>query len=104
MTAPMLGHLRPFVHRFQLGEFEVTTILDGAQIRPAISPPFGVNQSAEAIAAHAKANLLPADKFENTYTPTIAPPGRYLDRLLLPAFSGRKGDIRLQCRPPQDPN
>ena len=78
MTAAMLGNLRPLVQRFQMGSFEITTILDGAQIRPAISPPFGIDQSAETIAAHAKANLLPAERFENTFTPTIVNTGETL--------------------------
>ncbi len=78
MTAPMLGQLRPLVYRFQVGAFEITTILDGAQIRPAISPPFGTDQSAETIAAHARENLLPTDKFENTFTPTIVNTGEKL--------------------------
>ena len=78
MTAAMLANLRPVVHRFQLGSFEITTILDGAQIRQGISPPFGADQSAETIAAHATANLLPADKFENTFTPTIVNTGAAL--------------------------
>ena len=38
MAAPLLGALRPCVHRFRLGAFEVTTILDGAQVRSGVSP------------------------------------------------------------------
>ena len=78
MTAPLLGNLRPPVHRFKLGSFEVTTILDGAQIRPAISPPFAIDQDADTIAAHARANLLPSDKMEHMFTPTIVNTGKSL--------------------------
>lgn len=78
MTARMLGEIRPLIQRFPLGSFEVTTILDGAQIRPAISPPFCIDQSAETVAAHAQANLLPANGFENTFTPTLVNTGETL--------------------------
>lgn len=78
MTAPMLGTVRPLVHRFKLGSFEVTTLLEGALVRDAVNPPFCVGQSDEAIAAQAKANLVPADRFEHTFTPTIVNTGESL--------------------------
>ncbi len=78
MTSAMLGEFRPLVYRFQMGSFELTTILDGAQTRPGINPPFCIDQGAETIAAHAWANLLPADQFENTFTPTIVNTGKSL--------------------------
>lgn len=78
LTAPLLGTLRPQVHRFKLGAFEVTTILDGAFIRDAVKPPFCMDQTDEAIAAQAQANLVPADRFEHTFSPTLVNTGKQL--------------------------
>jgi glyoxylase-like metal-dependent hydrolase (beta-lactamase superfamily II) len=78
MSAPLLGNLRPFVQRFRLGTFEITTILDGGQIREGISPPFGVNQSADSVRRLAADNALPLDRFENTYTPAMVNTGNEL--------------------------
>jgi glyoxylase-like metal-dependent hydrolase (beta-lactamase superfamily II) len=89
MAAPLLGALRPCVHRFRLGAFEVTTILDGAQVRSGVSPPFGVDQGAQEIARLAADNCLPSDRFENTYTPTIVNTGT---RLIL--FDAGNGTLR----------
>ncbi|MGI9424007.1 MAG: MBL fold metallo-hydrolase, partial [Hyphomicrobiaceae bacterium] len=89
MSAHLLGNLRPVVNRVVLGSLEVTTILDGAQVRDSLSPPFGVDQTPETIAAHAAANRLPADKFENSFTPTIVNTGK---ELVL--FDTGNGDLR----------
>jgi glyoxylase-like metal-dependent hydrolase (beta-lactamase superfamily II) len=78
VTAAMLGALRPLVNRFKLGAFEVTTILDGAQVRDSLRPPFAINQPAEAVAEHARRNNLPDAAFENTFTPTLVNTGRQL--------------------------
>jgi glyoxylase-like metal-dependent hydrolase (beta-lactamase superfamily II) len=78
MPAALLGELRPLVHRFSLGLFEITTILDGALRRDAISPPFGINKSVDTVAALAKANMLPPSGFENTFSPTLVNTGREL--------------------------
>lgn len=78
MTAKLLGNLRPQINRFQLGAFEVCTILDGGQVRDSVSPPFGINQPSDVFAAQASANFLPNDRFENTFTPTIVNTGGQL--------------------------
>jgi glyoxylase-like metal-dependent hydrolase (beta-lactamase superfamily II) len=77
MPAPLFGDLRACVHRFRLGAFEVTTILDGAQVRLGLSPPFGVDQGEE-VRRLAAGNALPQDRFENTYTPALVNTGRAL--------------------------
>jgi glyoxylase-like metal-dependent hydrolase (beta-lactamase superfamily II) len=89
MAAPLLGALRPCVHRFRLGAFEVTTLLDGAQVRSGISPPFGVDQGAESVARLAAGNALPHDRFENTYTPAIVNTGSHLV-----LFDAGNGELR----------
>jgi glyoxylase-like metal-dependent hydrolase (beta-lactamase superfamily II) len=78
MTAAMKGPLRPLVNRFKLGSFEVTTILDGAQNRDSVRPPFAINQPAATVSEHAHRNLLPDTWFENTFTPTLVNTGREL--------------------------
>ncbi|MGI9426035.1 MAG: MBL fold metallo-hydrolase [Hyphomicrobiaceae bacterium] len=78
MVAAMKGPLRSRVHRFQLGEFEVTTILDGALVRDAIKPPFCMDQDEATIASLAADNFVPSQAFEHTFTPTIVNTGSQL--------------------------
>lgn len=70
--------VQTLVHRFQLGHFEITTILDGAQRRDSISPPFGIDQDEHVVGALAHANKLPPHAFENTFTPTLVNTGKEL--------------------------
>ena len=78
MTASLLGEIRPAVHRFALGDAEVITIMDGAQVRDAIQPPFALDKSTEELAEIAVSNFLPADRFENSFTPTVINTGSEL--------------------------
>lgn len=78
MTAKMLDDIRPVLNRFTLGEAQVTTILDGAQVRPALKPPFVMDKDDDEIAAIGRANRLPVDTFENTFTPTVINTGAEL--------------------------
>ncbi len=77
MSASLLGPLRHPVHRFVLGGFEVTTILDGAMAM-AINPPFLLGKSEDEISAVAQAARLPADRLENNFVPTLVNTGRNL--------------------------
>ncbi len=70
MTASLMGIFRPTIHRFVLGEAEITTILDGSHVREGINPPFAMDKTEDEIATIAAANNLPATGFENSYTPT----------------------------------
>ena len=78
MVATMLGDVRPCIHRFRLGSFEITTILDGSVVRDAIQPPFCMDQDSAAIEALASANNLPSTTFEHTFTTTIVNTGSQL--------------------------
>lgn len=78
MTADLLGPYRPTINRFALGEAEVTTILDGTHTREPINPPYAMDKSPEEIAAIAAPNHLPADRFEQNYTPTAVTIGGQL--------------------------
>jgi glyoxylase-like metal-dependent hydrolase (beta-lactamase superfamily II) len=68
----------PGFRRFKLGDFEVTTILDGRRPGDGPHPIFGQNQSAEDVAALMEANLLPTDKFVNQFSPTLINTGSEL--------------------------
>lgn len=79
MTAEMHGALRSPVHRFVLGEIEITSILDGA-FPMSISPPFLLEESDDDVEAIAKAANLPVDKLENSFVPVLINTG---DALIL---------------------
>lgn len=78
MSAPLLGDLVADTHRFRLGEFEVTTILDGVALRDAVKPPFCIDRSDDEIAALAHASHLPATGFEHPFVPTLVNTGSEL--------------------------
>lgn len=78
LPAPFLGVHRPRVHRFQLGAFEITTVLDGAIVRDSLKPPFCMDQGEAEIEALAAANFVPAKAFEHTFAPTIVNTGKEL--------------------------
>jgi len=78
--APLLGPARPRFYRFQLGDFEVTTVLDGAIQLDGPHPIFGENQPAEEVAAFAEQNFLPGDRMEISFTPVMVNSG---DNLVL---------------------
>jgi glyoxylase-like metal-dependent hydrolase (beta-lactamase superfamily II) len=61
--------------RVTVGDFEVTTISDGASTVPRVFPVFGQNQSQEAVAEHLGNNFLPADKMSIGFTPVIVNTG-----------------------------
>ena len=75
-AAEMLGPSMPTHYRFKLGEFEVTTILDGAIQVPTVNKIFGQDQKAEDVAALMNANHLPGDKMEIGFTPVVVNTGQ----------------------------
>jgi glyoxylase-like metal-dependent hydrolase (beta-lactamase superfamily II) len=75
-AAPLQGPMRPTVYRTRLGEFELTTILDGVVQANGPHPIFGNNQPAEEVKAFAAANLLPTEKIENSFTPVVVNTGK----------------------------
>ena len=77
-AAPMAGPAVPEHYRFKLGQFEVTTIRDGAVQFDGPHPIFGQNVSAEEVAALAEANFLPSDRMEIGFTPVIVNTGTAL--------------------------
>lgn len=74
-AVPMPEVASPGFSRFKLGSFEVTRLLDGARAGDGPHPTFGANQSAEDVAALMEANLLPPNRFVNSFTPTLVNTG-----------------------------
>ena len=73
--APMLGAARPTYRRIKLGDFEVTTLLDGA--RPQADPwqMFGDEAGDGPVGQMLAANNLPTDFAEFTFIPTLVNTG-----------------------------
>jgi glyoxylase-like metal-dependent hydrolase (beta-lactamase superfamily II) len=74
-AVPQASVGNPGFSRFKLGDFEVTTILDGLRPGEGPHPIFGQDQSAEDVAKLMEANLLPSDRFVNGFTPTLVNTG-----------------------------
>jgi glyoxylase-like metal-dependent hydrolase (beta-lactamase superfamily II) len=74
-AVPRQGLMRPTYYRFAVGEFEVTTILDGAIQLDGPHPIFGENVPAEEVARLAEQNFLPPDKLEIPFTVTLVNTG-----------------------------
>lgn len=75
---PMLGASRPMVRRVTLGEFEVTTILDGAARVENPQGIFGQDQSVETVEALLTENRLPTAAMEIPFHPVIVHTGEAL--------------------------
>ncbi|SIO55315.1 Glyoxylase, beta-lactamase superfamily II [Rhodovulum sp. ES.010] len=76
--APMMGATMPQFHRFALGGFEVTTLLAGTRTVEDPQNIFGLNVAPERFAAVSEANLIPADKAQFFFTPTVVNTGAEL--------------------------
>jgi glyoxylase-like metal-dependent hydrolase (beta-lactamase superfamily II) len=74
-AVPMPGIEDPGFHRFRLGTFEVTTVLDGLRAAEGPHPIFGADQPAEEVAKLMEVNLLPSDRFVNGFTPVLVNTG-----------------------------
>jgi len=74
-TAPQKGLERPSVYRVKFGQFEITTILDGAVQLGGPHPIFGENQPAETVQAFAQENFLPPEQMEISFAPVIVNTG-----------------------------
>ncbi len=70
MTAP--------VARYQVGEFEVNTLLDGAVSVKEPQKTFGMNVDADTFTTTSAENFIPADAFKAYFTPTLVNTGSEL--------------------------
>lgn len=77
-TAPMLGPAKPSVYRFKLGDYEVTTILDGAIELDGPHPIFGANQKPEDVQKLAAENFLPESRMAISFAPVLVNTGKQL--------------------------
>lgn len=75
-VAPMQGPARPTLYRVKVGEFEVTSILDGAVQLDGPHPIFGENQPKEDVQAFAAENFLPPERMEISFTPIVVNTGK----------------------------
>jgi len=77
-AAPMLGAAPPSHYRFKLGQFEVTTLRDGAVQVEGPHPIFGQNQTPGAVRELAEANFLPPTAMEIQFNPVVVNTGEQL--------------------------
>jgi glyoxylase-like metal-dependent hydrolase (beta-lactamase superfamily II) len=74
-AAASSGAEEPSHYRFKLGDFEVTTILDGAVRVDGPHPIFGANVDAAEVQDLAAENFLPGDRMAISFTPAIVNTG-----------------------------
>jgi glyoxylase-like metal-dependent hydrolase (beta-lactamase superfamily II) len=77
-AAPMFGAALPNYYRFKLGDFEVTTLRDGAVQVEGPHPIFGQDQTPEAVQELAQANFLPPTMMEIQFNPVVVNTGAQL--------------------------
>lgn len=90
-AAPFLGNATPTHHRFRLGAFEVTNILDAGAMLDGPWPIVGENRPREEVEQLMQANLLPAKRFRPGFTPTLVNTGREI--ILFDAGNGADGFV-----------
>ena len=91
-AADMMGPSQAAFSRFKLGAFEVTTLLDGQRTAESPQSIFGMNVDESEFAEVSRANLIPADKTQFYFTPTIVNTGKEL--VLFDTGLGESGNIR----------
>ena len=77
-TAEMKGAGFAPYNRFKLGAFEVTTLLAGTRTVPDPQTIFGLNATAEEFTAASDAAMIPTDKAQFFFTPTLVNTGAEL--------------------------
>lgn len=88
-AAPALGASRSPFYRFRFGEFEVTTLRDGAVYPKGPYPSFGAAQFQEDVDDLVKENFLPTDRFELSFAPVVVNSGKEL--ILFDSGNGAAG-------------
>ncbi len=74
-AAPMMGAATARFNRVKLGGFEVTTLLAGTRTVPEPHNIFGLNASDDEFAAASSAAMIPTDKAQFFFTPTLVNTG-----------------------------
>lgn len=93
--APMQGPLVPDVHRFTIGDVEVTTIRDGAVVADNPQGIFGTNVDEQTFEELAEDNFVPTERLENPFTPTLLNTGSELVLFDTGNGAGRRPDAGL---------
>ncbi len=76
--SPMLGISPASIHRYKIGELELTAIRDGQVTLPDPWTVFGENQKPERVRAASRYHGLPEDKHTITFTPVVVNTGSEL--------------------------
>ncbi|HWJ72238.1 MAG TPA: MBL fold metallo-hydrolase [Kaistia sp.] len=76
-------------HRFMLGEFEITVLLDGMRTFDGPHPTFGADQDADDVAFLMKENFLPSDRMIGQFNPVLVNTGTEL--ILFDTGNGPEG-------------
>jgi glyoxylase-like metal-dependent hydrolase (beta-lactamase superfamily II) len=90
-ASPMRGPWQPKFYRFKLGEFEITTISDSEAFIDGPFPLIGANANETDVRALMHANLLPEQKYQPGFSPTIVNTGKEL--ILIDAGNGANGFV-----------
>lgn len=90
-AAPMLGAAQPSHYRFKLGDFEITTILDADAFIDGPWPLIGGNAAQADVDQLMRDNLLPANKYQPGFTPTLVNTGKQL--ILFDTGNGERGFV-----------
>ncbi|GJM03508.1 MAG: MBL fold metallo-hydrolase [Rhodomicrobium sp.] len=91
-AAPKLGPSFPMIIRFELGDFEITNILDTIAMRDGPYPIIGENASEAEVQALMKENLLPETRWQPGFTPTLINTGQEL--ILFDTGNGDAGSVK----------
>lgn len=76
-------------HRFQMGEFEITTFLDGARLFDGPHPTFGSNQQAVDVEELMEENFLPTRQMLGQFNPVLV--NTKTDLILFDTGNGAEG-------------
>lgn len=90
MTIEKTGIIQPDIFKFTLGQFEISTLLDGIVQRDGPHPIFGENQNESTVQELLRQNYLPENKFEHGFTPLLINTGK--DLILFDTGNGKLND------------
>lgn len=76
-------------HRFMLGEFDITVILDGMRTFDGPHPTFGADREADGVQSLMEANFLPSDRMIGQFNPVLVNTGT--DLILFDTGNGLEG-------------
>lgn len=68
----------PDFHRFRFGALDITTLSDGRRAGQAPEKTYAIDRDPKDVAALLEANMLPADRFVNSFTPVLVDTGKDL--------------------------